>query len=146
MKRARDAFSEFLANQGMRYTKERRLILEEVMSRHDHFAPEDILVSLRAKGEKVSNASVYRTLPLLIDCGIVAKNALGSMEAGLEHVLGHKHHDHLVCVDCGKIIEFTNDEIENLQEQVAREHGFIVNGHRLVISGRCSDCHNNTNS
>ncbi len=138
--RADGLFGEFLARRGMRYTKERRLILKAVMSRHDHFEPEDILVSLHAKGERVSTASVYRTLPLLIESGIVAKNPCDRMGARLEHVLGHDHHDHLVCVSCGKIVEFHNPEIEDLQEKVADDHGFKVEGHRLVISGYCSEC------
>ena len=140
MENAETILEKFLAERGMRYTRERKLILHEVMSLHDHFEAEDILLSLRAKGEKVSAASVYRTIPLLIESGIVAKNPCDKMERRLEHVLGHKHHDHLICLKCGKVVEFRKAVLERLQEDVAKEHGFEASDHRMVISGICSDC------
>ncbi len=140
MKEAEETFKKFLANQGLRYTRERRLILEEVMARHRHFEPYDLFTRIRAKGEKVSPASVYRTLPLLIQSGIVVKNPCDQMSARHEHVMGHGHHDHLICLECGKIIEFQNDKIQKQLEQAARSHRFRMENHRLVISGLCQSC------
>jgi Fur family ferric uptake transcriptional regulator len=130
----------------MRFTPERRSILKEITSRNGHFEVDDLVLQLRSKGNKVSTASVYRTIPLLIDAGIIIKNPCDQMQARLEPVLGHDHHDHLVCVKCKKIVEFKDDKIEKLQETVAKKHNFLMEGHRLVISGYCPDCASNCNS
>jgi Fur family transcriptional regulator, ferric uptake regulator len=140
MKEAEETFKRFLADQGLRYTRERRLILEEVMARHHHFEPYDLFTRIRQKGEKVSPASVYRTLPLLIQSGIVVKNPCDQMSARHEHVMGHGHHDHLICLVCGKIIEFRSEGIRKQMAQVARSHRFRMENHRMVISGQCRAC------
>jgi len=145
MDNAKEIFKLYLEKHGMRYTKERRSILKAIMSYNDHFEAEDLVQYLRSRGEKVSTASVYRTIPLLIDAGIIIKNPCDQMHARLEPVFGHDHHDHLVCVKCKKIVEFRDDEIEKRQEMVAKKHDFLMKGHRLVISGYCSDCNMSRN-
>lgn len=140
MKEAEETFKRFLADQGLRYTRERRLILEEVMARHRHFEPYDLFTRIRERGEKVSPASVYRTLPLLIQCGIVVKNPCDQMSARHEHVVGHGHHDHLICLECGKIIEFQDERIRRQLERAADSNRFSMENHRLVISGYCEAC------
>jgi Fur family ferric uptake transcriptional regulator len=146
MSKSESIFRLYLQKQGMRFTPERHSILKEISSRSSHFEVEDLVQQLRSKGEKVSTASVYRTIPLLIDAGIIIKNPCDQMQARLEPVLGHEHHDHLVCIKCKKIVEFRDDEIEKLQETVAKNHGFLMEGHRLVISGYCSNCAMSSNS
>ncbi len=143
MNEAENTFKKFLADNGLRYTRERRLILQEVMSRHHHFEVYDLFTQLRSKGKKVSPASVYRTLPILIQSGIVVKNPCDQMNARHEHVLGHGHHDHLICLGCGKIIEFQSDAIQEKLAQTARSHRFHLENHRLVISGYCDMCQEN---
>lgn len=140
MKEAEETFKRFLADQGLRYTRERRLILEEVMARRHHFEPYDLFTRIRERGEKVSPASVYRTLPLLIRCGIVVKNPCDQMTARHEHVAGHGRHDHLICLGCGKIVEFQDDGLRKRMTVVARSHRFRVETHRLVVSGWCEAC------
>lgn len=140
MVNAEKIFKRYLEEQGMRYTQERRLLLKEITSLNDHFEVEDLVHRLRSSGKKVSTASVYRTIPLLIEAGIIIKNPCDHMQARLEPVFGHEHHDHLVCIKCKKIVEFMDDEIEKLQEKVAKKHGFSMEGHRLVISGYCPEC------
>lgn len=137
---AEKVFKRYLENHGLRFTQERRLILSEINSLSDHFEVEDLVLQLRSSGRQVSTASVYRTIPLLIDAGIIIKNPCDQMQARLEPVFGHEHHDHLVCIKCKKIIEFRDDEIEKRQETVAKTHGFSMEGHRLVISGYCPEC------
>lgn len=146
MVNAKKVFKRYLEKQGMRFTQERRLILEEITSLRDHFEVEDLVQQLHYSGKKVSTASIYRTIPLLIDAGIVIKNPCDQMRARLEPVLGYEHHDHLICLKCKKIVEFRNDEIEKLQETVAEKHGFSMEGHRHVISGYCPDCNVSRNS
>ena len=140
MVKAEETFKHYLEKHGMRFTQERRSILKAITCCNDHFEVEDLVQQLRSKGKKVSTASVYRAIPLLIDAGIIIKNPCDQMHARLEPVLGHDHHDHLVCIGCKKIIEFRDDGIEKLQENVAKKHGFLMKGHRLVISGYCPDC------
>ncbi len=140
MKKAEKIFRGYLEKQGMRFTQERRIILKRVTSLDDHFEVEDLVQQFHSAGLKVSTASVYRTIPLLIDAGIIIKNPCDQMPARLEPVFGHEHHDHMVCRKCKKIVEFKDDEIEKLQKKVAEKHGFSMDGHRLVISGYCRDC------
>ena len=140
MNTASKELREFVQSKGMRNTRERSVILDEVMHLHRHFEPEEIVMRLRRKGEDVSRASVYRTMALLVDAGIVRKTPCEQMRARFEHVFGHEHHDHLVCIQCGRIIEFHDEQIENRQMKVARKHGFQTTGHRLVIRGYCRNC------
>jgi Fur family ferric uptake transcriptional regulator len=146
MVKAEKIFKDYLEEQGLRFTQERSLILKGITSMSEHFEVEDLVLRLRSRGMKVSTASVYRTIPLLIDAGIIIKNPCDQMQARLEPVIGHAHHDHLICVKCKKVVEFRDDEIEKLQERVAKEHGFIMEGHRLVISGVCPECNNSRNN
>lgn len=140
METVEERLRAYLKSKGLRFTAERRTILREIMALHDHFEPEVFVFALRGKGLNVSRASVYRTLPLLVEAGIVHKTSFDVLGARYEHIFGHEHHDHMVCVRCGEIIEFTNDEIESLQKEVAEKYEFEMVGHRLVIRGLCGKC------
>lgn len=133
-------FREYLGGEGLRLTSERITILREVFSRHDHFEAEDIVMGLRGRGTRVSRASVYRTLPLLVECGLLRCVHLGEKHGHYEHTYGHEHHDHMICSRCGRTIEFKDDEIERLQDRVCAAHAFAPDGHRLEISGVCAEC------
>jgi Fur family ferric uptake transcriptional regulator len=99
---------------------------------------------LAEKGYTLSLATVYRTLSLLVQAGIVRKVSAGEdVDIGgswYEHIWRREHHDHLVCLRCGRVIEFSYPAIEILQEAVARDHGFLLEGHRLELTGTCPDC------
>lgn len=138
MEEAEVHFKNFLEKKGLRCTPERIAILRQVLAAQDHFEAEDIFVRLR--GTKVSRASVYRTLPLLVEAGIVRKTPCDMMEARYEPVFGLQHHDHLVCLACGEVIEFRDPVIEETIEQVAHRHRFSLAGHRLILSGYCHKC------
>ena len=140
MKPARQLFASYLGSRGLRLTRERREILGEIMKIHGHFEVEDIYMRLRKKNIKVSQTSIYRTLPLLVESGIVRKTPCDRMKARYEHVLGHRHHDHMVCLKCGRILEFNNERIEQLQKEVGKKYSFEILGHRLVLSGVCEKC------
>lgn len=140
MKSAEQLFREYLTSNGLRFTRERKEILDEVMKVHNHFEVEDIYAGLRRKKTDISRASIYRVMPLLINSGIVRKTPCEEMKARYEHILGHEHHDHMVCVKCGKTIEFKKEGIEKLQQEAVKEHHFRMLGHRLIISGLCGDC------
>lgn len=133
----------YLHVQGLRMTRERRRVLEEVFRTEGHFRPDDLLVRFRTDDIRISRATIYRTLDLLVDAGLVRRELFAGGGAHYERaheVQGHTHHDHLYCVSCGAIFEFHNEEIERLQERVCRQFGFRPLSHSHQISGLCSAC------
>jgi Fur family ferric uptake transcriptional regulator len=133
-------FKEFLKAKGLKFTNERRLILREVLSRKGHFDLEELYISMRTKGLKVSKASVYRTLPLLIECSLIEQVEKTEKHAHYECTVGGGHHDHMLCVSCGRVIEFYSGALEKLQERLCREEGFRGITHTLEIKGCCKRC------
>ena len=135
-----DEVEHHLHEKGLRRTGARRKILEAVFEGDGHFTAEDLLDRMRGHGVRVSRASVYRTLALLVEGGWVETREFQRGQLMYECMLGHRHHDHLICTRCGKIVEFENDEIERLQTETARAHGFVLDSHSLRLFGRCSSC------
>ncbi len=133
-------FRSFLAERGLRLTRQREEVLRYCWSTHEHFTADEVWAWVRSRDRRVSRATVYRTLALLVEGGFLEKLERGRDEALYEHVLGHRHHDHMICLDCGRILEFRNDEIERLQEEVARRKGFVLESHNLRLFGRCPSC------
>jgi len=133
-------FSKHLRARGLRLTPERARILRGVLSMPSHFEPDDLLDHIRRSSGAVSRASVYRTLPLLVECGLIEEAIYKDRRTRYERSIGREHHDHLLCTSCGAIIEFVSEPIERLQDDVCREHGFQATSHTLEIRGRCRDC------
>ena len=131
---------DFLRDSGLRNTRARRVILEVLFENPDHFTADDLLDQIRSSGERVSRASVYRTLGLLVEGGFVESREFHRGQLQYEVMDGQHHHDHLICTGCQAIIEFENEEIERLQERVAAEHGYVLENHSLRLYGRCGDC------
>ncbi|MBM4287135.1 MAG: transcriptional repressor [Deltaproteobacteria bacterium] len=140
MKTESDAFREFLVKKGMRVTPEREEILAEVFAEHEHFDVEELILRLRQKGKRASRASVYRTLALLVESGLVQEVFYEDGHMHYEHIYGHEHHCHLRCLKCRKIVEFRNGAVEEAEKRIGGEHNFEVTGHRLEILGFCPDC------
>lgn len=140
----RARFEAFLKTKSLKLTSQREAIFERAFATHDHFTAETLHRWMcegdDSRGKTVSRATVYRTLGLLEDAGFIGSLDTGRGELLYEHLLGHEHHDHLVCMECGKIEEFRNDMIEDLQEKVALDHGFVLMRHSLRLEGNCSDC------
>jgi len=136
-------FRNCLISRGLRFTPERNIILQEVFQRHDHFGAEDLLASIREKRRRTSRATIYRTLELLVQCKLLDVVDFGGGAHHYEHVLGHQHHDHLICERCGRIIEFTDTQLEKLKQKVCEEMGFEDRFHTLKIFGICDRCHEN---
>lgn len=135
-------FRALLRREGLRMTPERSIILEEIFKIEGHFQPDDLLVRFRTNGVRISRATIYRTLDLLVSCGLVRREIFtgGVHYERAHHVEGHAHHDHLVCISCSAIFEFHNSEIERLQEVVCREFDFEPHSHSHQISGLCAGC------
>jgi len=134
-------FEEFLRDQSLKMTPQRRRIFDKAFEVHDHFSVEAMYEWLKNEdGPAVSRATVYRTLEVLERGGFIEAVETGRGEVVYEHVLGHEHHDHMVCLRCGKIIEFRDDELERRQELAAAREGFSIQRHSLRIYGHCRDC------
>ena len=134
---------EYLHLQGLRMTQERRRVLDEVFRTEGHFRPDDLLVRFRTDGIRISRATIYRTLDLFVEAGLVRRESFAGGGAHYERaheVQGHTHHDHLYCVSCGAIFEFHNEEIERLQEQVCQDFDFHPLSHSHQITGLCGSC------
>jgi Fur family transcriptional regulator, ferric uptake regulator len=135
-----DEVEHRLQAKGLRRTGARRKILEAVFEGDGHFTAEDLLDRMRESGVRVSRASVYRTLSLLVDGGWVETREFQRGQLRYECMHGHRHHDHLICTKCGRVVEFENDEIERLQIEAAKSHGFVLESHSLRLFGRCASC------
>ncbi len=137
----RKSFEEYLRERELKLTPQRSRILDRAFETHDHFSAEELYGWLRDEdGPNVSRATVYRTLSLLVDGNFLESLDTGRGELLYEHVLGHRHHDHLVCVDCGRIEEFFEERIERLQEEVALRKGFRLEHHSMRLFGTCPAC------
>jgi Fur family transcriptional regulator, ferric uptake regulator len=136
-----ERFAQFLQTRGKRVTPQRRLIVEQVFSHHDHFDAEELMAHLRTQiaGRKLSRPTVYRTLAELVEAGLLRKMDLGGRGV-FEHDYGYPRHDHLHCEICNQLFEFQSDELERLRDAVAKKHRFRVLGHRMFITGICADC------
>lgn len=129
-----------LRTRGCRWTNQRALIVRSALATHDHFTAEELLLQCRSADPKVSRATVYRTLGVLEEIGVVEGLETGDGGRRFEHVIGHRHHDHMVCERCGAIFEFHDPQIEQRQVAAARRIGFRIARHSLRIYGLCRGC------
>jgi Fur family ferric uptake transcriptional regulator len=137
----RKSFEEFLRGRSLKLTSQRERIFERAFATHEHFTAETLYSWMQEEeGPKVSRATVYRTLSLLVEGDFLESLDTGQGEMHYEHVLGHAHHDHMVCLDCGKIEEFVDERIEKLQKEAARAVGFVMVAHDLRLRGYCKAC------
>ncbi|MBN2562815.1 MAG: transcriptional repressor [Phycisphaerae bacterium] len=135
-----NAFRKYLRDRGLKYTGERRLVLQAVMRNNEHFEAEQLLLDMRQASTRVGKATVYRTLKLLVDFGIVREVHFSNKQVHYEHTYGEGPHDHMVCRRCGQIIEFDAVDVVRLRTDVAAEHGFHARSHRFQIFGLCATC------
>lgn len=137
----RKSFERFLRTRELKLTPQRLRIFERAFATHDHFSAEEFYQWMRAEpGSKVSRATVYRTLALLLEGGFIQSLDAGRGELIYEHVAGHRHHDHMVCLQCGKIEEFHDERIEALQNEACAKKGFQIVSHAHRLIGYCRMC------
>ena len=140
MKEEKAVFLEHLQKAGLKRTAQRDLILEVFLRTEEHVSSERLYELVRQNDPNVGYTTVYRTLKLLTDCGLAREVRFGDGRAHYEHNYKHQHHDHLICTDCGQIVEFFSPEIEALQDDIAASYGFIVTQHSMRLFGLCSEC------
>jgi Fur family ferric uptake transcriptional regulator len=125
---------------GVRWTNQRQIIVDTFIGCDQHITVEELHSRVREIDRSVSAATVYRTVNMLVDIGVANKGNFGSSSASFECAINKDHHDHLVCMACGKIHEFHHDRIESLQDEIAHERGFVLSHHRMELYGICGPC------
>lgn len=133
-------FESYLRGKKLKLTTERMAILGAIFQRDHHFDAETLHTELKAQGGDISRATVYRTLDLLVQCGLVRKSSLGSSHANYEAAHDDEHHDHLICLNCNTVLEFYRPDLEALQEEICGAQGFKPLHHSLQIFGLCKAC------
>ena len=133
-------FRVILRRNGFKYTPQRVAVLEEILQDHSHRECEDIYLELKGKGRHVSRATVYRTMDILVKNDFARKMELGDGRARYESKVDSPHHDHLICSSCGTIVEFLNQDIEDLQEKIANHYHFKLQRHIHQLFGICKKC------
>lgn len=134
-----DILKQILHKENLRYTQQRQEVWDEICASDEHQDAENIYNSLRKRQIKVSRATVYRTIDVLVKNNLVRRLNLGDGRSRFENKIGIEHHDHIVCLDCRKIIEFMDETIEKMQIRIAKEQGFEIVRHVHQLFGRCLD-------
>ena len=136
----RTAFGEYLRARGQKLTTSRETVLEAFLSIERHVTAEELLAAARKIDSGIGQATVFRTIKLLADAGIARGACPDDGARQFEHGYRHEHHDHLVCVSCGAVVEFSDDAIEKAQEKIYRRHGYRPSGHKMELRGYCPSC------
>lgn len=139
-------FSDYIAKQGLKQTPQRRLIVDVFFKSGKHLSTEELYDQVRAVDSSIGQATVYRTLKLLCDAELAKELHFGDGTARYEPAEADSHHDHLICISCGKNQEFVDDDIERLQEELAARYGFTLTSHRMYLYGVCSGCRKDSKS
>ena len=135
-----DSFQKLLENGGLKYTFERKCIYQQVLRQKEHFDADSLYEQFRKKGMRIARDTVYRTIPLLLECGVLQKSVGEGKREFFERTSAKGHHDHMVCTRCGRIIEFKCEPIEALQKKICEDHGFKLFFHDHRLFGACRSC------
>ena len=140
MTEEQEVFLAHIQKKGLKRTAQRDLILNVFLRTEEHLSSEDLYLLVHKEDPSVGQTTVYRTLKLLAEAGLAREVRFGDGLTHYEHNYKHQHHDHMICSDCGKIIEFYSAELEAIQDAMAAKHKFEVEQHLLRIIGICADC------
>jgi len=134
---AKAIFTNYMENNNLRKTPERFAILKEIYKRSDHFDAEALYIHMKTQNYRVSRATVYNTLELLVSCDLITKHQFGKNLTQYEKSYGYKQHDHLICVDCGKVLEFCDPRIQQIKNMMGEMLKFKITHHNLDLYGKC---------
>ena len=140
MKDSVSVFKEYLKSEKLKVTPERQAIIKTIFSLGKHFEADELLVKLRQRKSKIAKASIYRTLKLLVDAGILRPVIFTDRHRHYEQVIGKRHHAHLICLKCGKAIEFSNSKILKELNKTYKEYRFKEVNHKIEATGYCKEC------
>jgi Fur family transcriptional regulator, ferric uptake regulator len=144
MNEEQEIFRQHIQKQGLKRTAQRDLILEVFLRTEEHVSGDDLYRLVHNEDPTVGQTTVYRTLKLLTDAGLAREVRFGDGRAHYEHNYKHQHHDHMICSECGKIIEFYSPELEAIQDRMAARHKFELKSHLLRMIGVCAECRRQT--
>jgi len=142
----RKVFDEYIRSTGLKGTTQRALVLDAFLATDEHVSVDDIYRLLRRKDCKVGYATIYRTMKLISESGLAREVMLGDGISRFEHTFGRKHHHHLVCTRCRKIIEFTSETMDRGEREIIEKYGFVQHSHRFEIFGLCDECQREENN
>jgi Fur family ferric uptake transcriptional regulator len=135
----KEIFRSYLKERNQRQTPERFMVLEEIYTADGHFDADDIFFRMKEAGTRVSRATVYNTLDLLVECGLVQRQQFGKSQYYYERAYAYQQHDHIICRDCGHVLEFCDPRIGEIQRMLSEIHDMDIDGHSLHFFGTCSD-------
>ncbi|MEW6087969.1 MAG: transcriptional repressor [bacterium] len=139
-KKEEKILEEYIASKNLRPTVQRKQILNVFLATDRHLTADELYAVVKEKYSNVGFATIYRTLKLLCECGLCRELKLEDGTSRYEHLYEHKHHDHLVCIKCGRLVEVVEPGIERLQEKLFKKHGFEPERHRMELYGVCKAC------
>ncbi len=140
MKTYKKVFYELLKQKGLKLTQPRNAILEAVFHTHSHFNVDELYDILRKDKKEVSRPTVYRTIPLLLEAGLIKKSFTKNDKENYEHIYGHHEHIHFICLKCGAVIELENEELQKKLDELASNQNFKIKEKNVLVKGICSKC------
>ncbi len=137
-----EIFGAHIRSKNLKHTEQRTQILKTFLETERHLTAEELYVLVRRKYPSIGYATIGRTIKLLCECGLCRELKIEDGVTRYEHLYGHEHHDHLICINCGSFVEVVSPEIEKLQERLAKANDFVLKRHRLELYGICKGCRN----
>ncbi|MEX0773304.1 MAG: transcriptional repressor [Balneolales bacterium] len=135
----KEIFRNYLKEKNHRQTPERFTVLEEIYKADGHFDADDMYFRIKEKGTRISRATVYNTLEILVECNLVQRHNFGKNQSSYERAYAFRQHDHIICEDCGNVMEFCDPRIHEIKTLMERVHDFKISRHSLQFYGKCSD-------
>ncbi len=137
---AKEKFGQFAAGKRLRHTRQRERVLDVFLSTEKHVTVQELYDMVRKKHKGIGYATVARTIKLMCESGVCRQVDFGDGSQRFEHKFGHEHHDHLICLKCGKFEEIYSVELERIQDKLVRKYGYVQENHKLDIFGLCPRC------
>ncbi len=135
-----DVLDDYLARNGLKHSKQRESILQHFLDTSGHMTADDLYRVIHRKHSGIGRTTIYRALKVFVDAQLADAIELRDGLTRFEHKFRHAHHDHMICVECGTILECVSQEIERLQDEIAEAYGFAIESHRHQMFGRCQKC------
>ncbi len=135
-----ELLSNYIKSRNLKHSEQRQIILDAFLKTERHLTAEELYEIVKKKNSNIGQATIYRAMKLFSDAGLCRELKVEDGVTRYEHLFNHEHHDHLICTECGKIVEILSPEIEEEQDRIAKKNGFVLEKHRFELYGVCRDC------